>query len=113
MGMTGAGLETLIENSTVIASQSNRNREGFDGGSLWWKCKELYRHKDGRLFFSETGGAGIRVDRGPRWISEDDAIEWIASEAIDGLTGYGYTREGAIALLQGDETAHEWGLNKG
>lgn len=110
--MSAKSTDTIIRSSDWIACQSNGNKEGTGFGSLYYRRKDLYRHRPtGKMFFSETVGGGIQGDhRTPVWVSEDEALEWLTNHAADTLTGFGYTDEGAKDLLAGIQTAHKAGL---
>lgn len=92
--MTRTGL--LIERSVVIASRSN----GSDG--LTRHATTLYRHPDGRWYLSETGGQLMSRHYDPQYCTDRaEAVEWVASNARDPITGYGYTREQAELMVDG------------
>ncbi len=86
---------------TTVATKSNHNTEHSNG--LYAYSKTLYRQQNGRLFFKATGGAAMAVDASRRYIDKDAAVDWIASEATDPITGYGYTREQANLMVDGKD----------
>ena len=97
---TVKSLKTLEKNSTPIAAVS-------DGGDitdgLFWHTTELYRHKGGKWYLREFGGDAMSVDNNPAWITRDEAVEWVATKVTDNITGYGFTREQAELMVDGQD----------
>lgn len=92
--------QSIIDNSTMIARCGNGNQEGC--GDLYRHGTTLYRHCQGKFFTTENGGAAVTVRREPKWMTMPEAIEWIATVAIDPVTGYGYSAEQAKIMAHGD-----------
>lgn len=87
--------------STTIASKSNHNTE--HANSLYAFKKSLCRTGDGRRFFSERGGAAMAVDLRREYVDRREAVEFVATEATDPITGWGYTREQAEQMVDGHD----------
>ena len=100
--MSLKALDSLENRSVPIASRSNGNMRHVAEDRSLWHCKTLYWHRPTRRFyFREFGGCRMAVNNQPVWTSEADALEWIASEANDPVTDFGYTREQAQAMIAG------------
>ena len=98
--MSFKALKSLETKSVPIASRSNGNKRHVTEDRSLWHCKTLYWHRPTqRFYFREFGGCRMAVNNQPVWISEADALEWIASEANDPVTDFGYTREQAQAMI--------------
>ena len=91
---------TLIDNSQSIAATPISNG---DADSVYMHYTSLYRHKSGKWYTIESGGGAVRVDRQPHWMDRAEAVNWIATEARDPVTGYGYSREQAEIMVDGGD----------
>lgn len=93
---------TIFDRSEYLAGwdrdQSNTS------GDLYAYGVNLYRHEpSNRCYLREWGGAAMRVDCNPVWLTDKQAVDWIARWATDGVTGYGYTRAQARSIIAGME----------
>ena len=88
--------QTLVYHSTMIACRSNANAVGAT--DLHMHRRTLYRHANGKYYLLDTA---IACDYTPRWITKDEAVDWIVSEARCAISGYGYTREQAALMVNG------------
>lgn len=89
---------TIIERSEPIASTMIRGAEFTS--DLYYHRTTLYKHRDGKFFTYDHRGAAL-ASADIEWLSRDEAIAWLASEASDPVTGYGYTTEQALELIEG------------
>lgn len=97
--MSLKSVRTLIENSEEIAGWSNK----YEMGSFFWRECNLYLHKSGKWFTREYGGSEVHVDTNPKWLTREEAIAFIAVDAIDPTTGFGYTDEQAEIMVDGKD----------
>lgn len=84
--------------AVAIATRSNHNTE--HATSLYARRETLCRTADGRYFVRTSGGPAM-AQIGDRRLTRAEAVEWIAAEARDAVTGYGYTREQAEQMADG------------
>ena len=91
---------SIVDNSKVIASWSNCH----DSGSIHWhKSQVMYYPKSRKWFAIEYGGPAMHVDHTPDWLSRVEAVELIATKALDPITGYGYTIDQAEVMVYGSD----------
>lgn len=99
--MSKSSTETLIDRSVLIAGKSNGNEVGV--GDFYYHSTDLYRHKPtGKFFTIEHGGACVYTSPYPMWMTREEAVWWIETYAKDPITGYGFTREQAEVMVDGD-----------
>lgn len=102
MAMPKTSKPTTSEISESVAFKSNYNQVGSN--DLYAFCRKLYRRTDdGRLYFCEFGGAAISVDTTHHYVDRAEAVDWVATEASDPITGYGYTRAQAEIMVDGGD----------
>lgn len=97
--------KTKTPEPELIAVRSNHNKVGSDSVYAW--VERLYRTHDGRYYTNTMGGAAMRDDERPSFLSRAEAVEWIATEAHDS-TGYGYTRAQAEKMVDGIDAGRGW-----
>ncbi len=66
---------------------------------LYWSSWDLIRDGD-RYRMENHSGAAIQSEP-THYLSRDEAISWVAKDARDPITGYGYTREQAEQMVDG------------
>lgn len=87
-------MSTLTDNSVLIASIGST--EAKDG--LYWHRVNIYRHKSGKFFRTESGGAGSYDVREPMWLTRAEAAYELRHET-DPITGYHYSDEQIEKML--------------
>ncbi len=97
--------DALMDHSGYVAGWSNLNQETH--GSLWWRSVDLYRHRGGRYFLRQTGGAGVAMSNDVKWLSDDEARDFIVNHCLDGRTGYAYTEDETSILMNGGDVRAE------
>lgn len=90
----------VISSATTIASTNIRGAEFTTDIYASWQV--LYRTKRGKYIVATEGGAAIGWGMS-RNITRDEAVTWIATEAQDPVTGYGYTAEQAEIMVDGGD----------
>ena len=92
---------TITRRSIQIASTNIRGGQSVsDLGANW---TDLYRDPEsGRYFLRDGAAFGLCADN-LKWLSRAEAIDWIASEAQDAITGYGYSVEEAVVMVGRDD----------
>lgn len=101
MTLSAKAISTIDRRSVSIAASETTGSD--DGGisGLHTRITELRRHRDGKYYTIQCGGGGVHVDRQPRWMTREQAIEWIV-EYAESNTGYGYTRDQAEIMVDAD-----------
>jgi hypothetical protein len=97
---TAKARETLLDRSEIIASWSNADRELH---GLYHRAITLYRHRDGRYFAKETGGGAMTLRHDVKWLSDDEAADFVRIHCSDPVTGYGYTEAEIVEVLAGGD----------
>ena len=80
----------------TAGSGSGQHGDGY-GSSLYWWTDDLYLVSDGGLILVHHCGGGLACKQ-PRYISHDDATEWLTTEATK-IDGYNHTIDEARAAL--------------
>ena len=97
--MSQNAIATLVRNANEIASTGIRGGNfRSDIGANW---DVLY--SSGVKLFVVTHAAFASGFDQPRWMDRESAIDWIATNAEDPVTGYGYAREQAERILYGED----------
>ncbi len=93
-------LQTTIDRSKYYACWSNHNDEMSD---IYRHDVSLYKHPGGRFFLVAEGG--LPFHRATKWITAEQARQFIAEHAMDPMKGYGYTDE-EVAVIMAGESMH-------
>ena len=87
-------MTTLTDNSVLIASIGTTEAEN----GLYWHRTNIYRHKSGKFFSTQSGGPGSYDVRKPMWLTRSEAAYELRSET-DPVTGYHYSDDQIEKLL--------------
>lgn len=88
----------VVEDCIAIAGKTN----GGLGGYLHLSVQEVLQHKKtGKLYRRNWGGAAMKINDNLHSISPEEAVDWIATNATDSVTGYGYAREQVFKIIAG------------
>lgn len=97
-------MTTLTDNSVLIASIGSTEADS----GLYWHRINIYRHKSGKFFRTESGGAGSYSVDQPMWLTRSEAAYEMRAET-DSVTGYHYSDEQIEKLLdQPADASFDW-----
>jgi hypothetical protein len=82
----------------ILATNSNHNEVGSNSLYAW--RYDLILAANGKHALTYHCGVAMQC-KSPRSLTRKQAVDWIATEAIDPITGYGYTREQAEIMVDG------------
>jgi hypothetical protein len=88
-----------MKTDQTIATASNHNTEGSNSLFAW--MDRLSYAGPGKYRMEYVRGAALARQKAD-WLTREEAVDWVATEATDDLTGYGYTREQAERIVDGE-----------